>query len=86
MQEITIYTTAWCGYCRAAKQLLDERGLDFEEVGVDDDPSFRERLWELTGRWTVPQILIGDEPVGGYMELALLAQRGELDEPAPPTG
>ncbi len=86
MQEITIYTTAWCGYCRAAKQLLDERGLDFEEVGVDDDPSFRERLWELTGRWTVPQILIGDEPVGGYMELALLAQRGELDELAPPTG
>ena len=86
MQKITIYTTAWCGYCRAAKQLLEDRGLDYEEIGVDDDPRFRERLRELTGGWTVPQILIGDEPVGGYMELARLARRGDLDELTAPAG
>ena len=86
LQKITIYTTAWCGYCRAAKQLLEDRGLGYEEIGVDDDPRFRERLRELTGGWTVPQILIGDEPVGGHMELARLARRGDLDELTAPAG
>lgn len=85
VQKITIYTAAWCGYCRAAKRLLDEHGLGYEEVGVGDDPHFRERLQKLTGSFTVPQILISGEPVGGYMELVLLAQRGELDELVAPT-
>jgi glutaredoxin 3 len=80
MARITMYTTAWCGYCVRAKTLLEERGLDFEEVRVDDDPNFRARLEELTGRWTVPQIVIDDEPIGGFSELWLLDRAGELDK------
>ena len=75
-----MYTTAWCGYCHRAKTLLDSRGLDYEEISLDDDPSFRARLLDLTGRWTVPQILIDGRPIGGYTELCQLDREGRLDE------
>lgn len=85
MARIELYTTAWCGYCDRAKALLRERGLPYEEVRVDHDPAFRAKLLELTGRWTVPQILVDGQPIGGFLELRELDRRGlltELDEPA----
>ena len=69
MPRIQIYTTRWCAYCVRAKALLESRGLAYEEISLDDDPAFRRRLLDLTGGWTVPQILIDGEPVGGYTEL-----------------
>ena len=81
MVGIQVYTTAWCGFCRRAKMLLEEQGLPYEEVRLDDDPSFRARLLDLTGRWTVPQILIDGKPIGGYAELRELERRGALDGP-----
>ena len=75
-----MYTTAWCGYCVRAKALLDSKGLPYEEIQLDEDPQFRARLVELTGGWTVPQILIDGEPVGGYTELWRLEREGRLDE------
>jgi len=80
MAAIVIYTTAWCGYCVRAKALLDGRGLVYEEINVDDDPGFRARVHEATGGWTVPQILIGGNPIGGYTELWQLDRAGQLDE------
>jgi glutaredoxin 3 len=80
MAPITIYTTAWCGICARAKSWLDGRGLAYEEVRVDDDPGFRARLLELTGRATVPQIVVGGRPIGGYSDLRELDGRGRLDE------
>jgi glutaredoxin 3 len=77
---IQLYTAAWCGYCVRAQALLDERGLPYEEIRVDRDPAFRSRLLDLTGRWTVPQIVIEGKPIGGYMELCELDRRGLLDE------
>jgi len=74
-----MYTTRWCGYCDLARALLRERGLPFEEIGLDDDPAFRARLMDLTGRWTVPQILIDGRPIGGYTELRELDRLGLLD-------
>jgi glutaredoxin 3 len=79
MASIQMYTTRWCGYCVRAKTLLESRGLEFEEISLDDEPSFRRRLLELTGGWTVPQILIDGQPIGGYTELWLLDRRGELE-------
>ena len=58
MARIQIYTTRWCGYCVRAKALLDAKGLAYEEIPLDDDPAFRQRIHDLTGGWTVPQILI----------------------------
>lgn len=80
MARIQIYTTRWCGYCVRAKVLLEQKGLDYEELMLDDEPAFRQRLFELTGGWTVPQILIDGEPIGGYTELWRLDQTGALAE------
>ena len=80
MRPIRMYTTRWCGYCVRAKTLLRSRGLPFEEVSLDDDPAFRQTLYDLTGGWTVPQITIGDEVIGGYTELWRLDRSGRLRE------
>ena len=75
-----MYTTSWCGYCVRAKALLEARGLPYEEIHLDDDdPSFRQTLFDLTGGWTVPQILIDESPIGGYTELRRLDLDGRLD-------
>jgi glutaredoxin 3 len=75
-----MYTTRWCGYCVRAKALLESRGLACEEISLDDDPRFRQRLLDLTGGWTVPQILIDGRPIGGYAELWQLDRAGELED------
>jgi glutaredoxin 3 len=75
-----MYSTTWCGYCIRAKALLERRGLEYEEIVMDDDPAFRQKLLEMTGRWTVPQIFIDDVPIGGYTELWSLDRDGRLDE------
>ena len=80
MARIRMYTTAWCGYCVRAKALLDARGLEYDEVDLGDDPAFRARLNELTGGWTVPQIVISGRHIGGYTELRRLERDGRLDQ------
>jgi glutaredoxin 3 len=77
--QITMYTTDWCPYCIRAKAFLQQKGLAFEEINLADDPHFREKIQALTGGWTVPQIVIGDTPIGGYDELRRLDKAGELD-------
>jgi len=80
MPRIRVYSTRWCGYCVRAKALLDAKRLEYEEVLLDEEPDFRVKLHELTGGWTVPQILIDDEPIGGYTELWRLDREGRLDD------
>jgi glutaredoxin 3 len=80
MARIQMYTTAWCGFCVRAKVLLEQRGLEYEEISLDGQPEFRARLQELTDGWTVPQILIDGKPIGGYSELWQLDRRGALEE------
>jgi glutaredoxin 3 len=92
MALVQMYTTRWCGYCVRAKALLESRGIEFEEISLDDDHGFRTRLLDLTGGWTVPQIVIDGRPIGGYTELWQLDRSGELERltragltPRPPT-
>ena len=80
MARMQMYTTAWCGSCERAKALLRDRGLDYEEIRVDDDPNFRARVQEQTGGWTVPQIVIDGEPIGGYRELWQMDKAGALEK------
>jgi glutaredoxin 3 len=75
-----MYTTEWCGYCVRAKALLDSKGIEYDEIRLDNDPQFRQKLLELTDGWTVPQILIDGRPIGGYTELWRLDKSGSLDE------
>ena len=80
MPRIRIYSTRWCGYCVRAKSLLESRGIEYEEISLDDDPAFRQKLFDLTGGWTVPQILIDGKPIGGYTELWRLDRDGRLGD------
>lgn len=79
MARVQVYTTEWCGYCVRAKALLTSKGIDFEEINLDDDPRFRQKLLELTGGWTVPQIVVDGRPIGGYTELWQLDKSGGLE-------
>lgn len=78
MKPVRVYSTTFCGYCVLAKRLLGQRGIDFEEIDVSGDHDARAWLVKATGRRTVPQIFIGDEPIGGYEELRALDRSGEL--------
>lgn len=79
MKPVTMYTTQTCPYCVRAKALLKQRGVQaIDEIRVDLDGAQRQRMAELTGRRTVPQIFIGDTHVGGCDDLLALDQRGGL--------
>jgi glutaredoxin 3 len=79
MRRVRIYSTRICPYCVRAKLLLKQRGIAFEEIDVTGDPEVRRWLHEATGRKTVPQIFIDDEPIGGFEELRALDRSGELE-------
>lgn len=79
MARVVVYSTIYCNYCRAAKRMLSQKGIDFEPVDVTRDRETRQWLVEATGRRTVPQIFIDDRPIGGYTDLAALDRSGELD-------
>ena len=78
MPDVRIYTTRWCGYSRRAKALLDARGIDYDEVSLDNEIGFRQKLLDETGGWTVPQILVDGRAIGGYTELRRLDDEGRL--------
>lgn len=79
MNAVRMYTTQVCPFCIRAKALLKQRGVEqIEEVRVDLNPDERDRMIELTGRRTVPQIFIGDTHVGGCDDLMLLDRNGGL--------
>lgn len=75
-----MYTTTVCPYCIRAKMLLKKKGVEFDEVNVDGDAEKRSWLVERTGRRTVPQIFINDEPIGGFDDMHALDRSGELDK------
>jgi glutaredoxin 3 len=76
-REVIVYTTDYCPYCRAAKDLLRSKGVAFEERDVTDDDVMREKLVHLTGgRTTVPQIFVDGKAMGGYDDLAAFFRNG----------
>lgn len=78
MKDVIVYSADWCPFCTRAKSLLNAREIPFEEINVDRVPGFREKLVEMTGRMTVPQIMVDGKPVGGFDALAALDRNGEL--------
>jgi glutaredoxin 3 len=78
MTPVTVYSTTWCPWCDRAKALLKARGIEFNDVNIETEPDFRQRLLDLTGGYTVPQIVIGEQPIGGFQQLRALDASGEL--------
>lgn len=80
MKTVEIYTTPICGFCTAAKRLLDSKGIDFVEIDVMRDPEKRAEMTQRSsGGRTVPQIFIDGTPIGGCDDLFALEQDGKLD-------
>jgi glutaredoxin 3 len=77
--EVLIYSTRFCPYCLAAKNLLGKKGVTFTEIDVTGKRALRQEMAELCGRRTVPQIWIGEQHIGGYDDLADIEYSGELD-------
>lgn len=79
MKPVEIYTTPICGFCVAAKRLLDSKGVDYVEIDVMRDMEKKQEMMQRAGRHTVPQIFIGDAHVGGCDDLYALERAGKLD-------
>ena len=79
MAHVVIYTTSYCPYCTGAKAFLRAKSVKFEEIDVTDDPAKRAEMEQLSQRWTVPQIFIDGQPIGGYDDMRKLDVNGDLD-------
>ncbi|MEM7646156.1 MAG: glutaredoxin 3 [Pseudomonadota bacterium] len=79
MAKVVVYSKTYCPFCVRAKNLLNEKGAQFEEIMVDSDPELFADLKKKSGMMTVPQIFIDDKLIGGFTELAELDQQGGLD-------
>ena len=80
MQPIEIYTTPLCGFCHAAKRLLNSKGAAFAEIDLRHQPERRSEMIDRSGgRHTVPQIFVGGIHVGGCDDLYAMDRAGKLD-------
>lgn len=77
--EITLYTTAICPYCVAAKNFLKSKGQVWTEVRIDLDFEQRQKMMAKANRTSVPQIFVGETHVGGYDDMIALHRAGKLE-------
>lgn len=79
MASVKMYTKGYCPYCKMAKQLLNQLGVnDIQEIDVEHDANEFAQMQQLSGQRTVPQIFIGETHVGGFTDLRDLHQKGGL--------
>ena len=80
MSKVELYTKGYCPYCRRAKALLSEKGVDFIEYPIDQQPELRDEMIErANGGYTVPQIFINDQHIGGCDDMFALESQAKLD-------
>ncbi|WIO73957.1 glutaredoxin 3 [Porticoccaceae bacterium LTM1] len=79
MQKVTVYGTRFCPYCIAAKRLLEQKGVHYQDIPVDGNPQLRAEVMQRSGQRTVPQIWVGDTHVGGFDDLRRLEMSGQLN-------
>ncbi|HEX8900035.1 glutaredoxin 3 [Vitreimonas sp.] len=79
MRPVVVYTRAYCGYCSRAMELLRRKGVQVTEIDATSDPEKRQEMIQRSGRWTFPQIFVGDTHVGGCDDLHALERDGGLD-------
>jgi glutaredoxin 3 len=75
-----MYTTPWCGYCAAARKLLQSKNVEFEDIDVGMSSDLRREMTDKSGGTSVPQIFINNESIGGYDDMAALDEQGKLDQ------
>ncbi len=79
MRKVTVYTKPFCPYCTRALGLLAQKGAPVDEIEAAFDPALRNEMIERSGRYTYPQIFVGETHVGGCDDLLALDRAGKLD-------
>lgn len=79
MKAVQLYGTQHCPYCVMARRLLAQKGVRYEDIRIDEVPSRRAEMEQRSRRYTVPQIFIGEQHVGGCDDLYMLERSGQLD-------
>lgn len=79
MNSIKIYTSRYCAYCSAAKNLLESKDYDFEEINMEGNQELMLEIMQKSGQRTVPQIFVGEKSIGGYQELLASTASGDFD-------
>jgi glutaredoxin 3 len=80
MAKVEMYSTMFCPYCARARSLLQRKGVTFTDVDIDAEPVRRDEMVKRAGgRYTVPQIFIDGEHIGGSDDLTALDNAGKLD-------
>ena len=81
MASVEIYTKTFCGYCWRARDLLEAKGISYQEYVIDQGgPKRDEMIQRANGRTTVPQIFIDGRHIGGCTDLLALERDGRLSE------
>jgi len=79
MRKVTVYTKPFCPYCTRALGLLSQKGVEVDEIEAAFDPALRKEMIERSGRYTYPQVFVGETHVGGCDDLLALDRAGKLD-------
>jgi glutaredoxin 3 len=79
MAQVTIYTKPYCPYCIAALDLLNAKGVEINEIEASRDMQLRQEMIDRSGRYTYPQIFIGERHIGGCDDMMALERAGQLD-------
>ena len=76
--NVIVYSTSWCGPCKNAKRLLNDRGIGFQEIDIEERGMSRDDLYGITGGRTVPQIVVDGKTIGGFDDLVEIDSNGQL--------
>lgn len=80
MATVIMYSTAYCPYCSRARQLLEQKGIKFTDIRIDENPDKRAEMIAKSNRQTVPQIFINSRHIGGCDDMYALESQGQLDK------
>lgn len=81
MSKVEIFTKGYCPYCHRAKSLLEEKGVEYTEFPIDKQPELRDTMIErANGGYTVPQIFINQQHIGGCDDMFALESQNKLDK------
>ncbi|MBA3535430.1 MAG: glutaredoxin 3 [Tatlockia sp.] len=80
MAKVILYSTTYCPYCTRARQLLENKGIEYTEIKIDEKPDKRQEMITKSGRTSVPQIFINGQHIGGCDDMYALEHQGQLDK------
>lgn len=80
MKKITTFTKKGCPFCYKAKNMLENKGYEFEDIDITERPDIKEALTAKYNQSTVPYILVDDELIGGSSDLEKIILAGEFED------